>query len=221
MRYISESTLTVLQLGLESDAPESWDAFFRDTKALVAAYIIQTLRFSRNRRQLVEDLSQEVYVSLCKDHGASLRRFRSKQPEAIAAYLRAVVSSVVIDYMRAGSALKRDTRKTISMPETNQLLVDKEANDPDRETLWIDIDRCLRASRDIDARDRQIFLLYYRKGLTSRAISNCPALRLTQKGVESTILRLTRHLRNRFNGPTTQSPSFHVSCKQQTRAKPI
>lgn len=41
-----------------------------------------------------------------------------------------------------------------------------------------------------------IFWLYYRDGLTTRAISSLPFVGLSTKGVESTIHRLTRMVRN-------------------------
>ena len=44
-------------------------------------------------------------------------------------------------------------------------------------------------------RDRRVFWLYYRVGLTANAIASLPAIGLSTKGVESTILRLTRLLR--------------------------
>jgi hypothetical protein len=45
-------------------------------------------------------------------------------------------------------------------------------------------------------RDRRVFWLYYRVGLTANAIASLPAIGLSTKGVESTILRLTRLLRH-------------------------
>jgi RNA polymerase sigma-70 factor, ECF subfamily len=44
-----------------------------------------------------------------------------------------------------------------------------------------------------------IFWLYYRDGLTARAIAQLPGIRLSVKGVESTIHRLTRRVRLRLN----------------------
>ena len=47
----------------------------------------------------------------------------------------------------------------------------------------------------VSARDRNLFWLYYRQGLTAEAISRIPAIGLSAKGVESALLRLTRLLR--------------------------
>jgi len=48
-------------------------------------------------------------------------------------------------------------------------------------------------------RDRLIFWLYYRSGMTASAIASLPAVGLSTKGVETTILRLTRIVRQQLN----------------------
>jgi RNA polymerase sigma-70 factor (ECF subfamily) len=59
------------------------------------------------------------------------------------------------------------------------------------------IDRCLMklAAEPNFARDYAIFWLYYRQGLTAKAISQLPGIALGTKGVESTLLRLTRYVK--------------------------
>lgn len=60
-----------------------------------------------------------------------------------------------------------------------------------------EIDRCLVLGIDPTelTRSRSIFWLYYRCGLSARAIAALPNIGLTTKGVESTILRLNRLVR--------------------------
>jgi hypothetical protein len=54
--------------------------------------------------------------------------------------------------------------------------------------------------RDKD-RNRRIFWLYYRAGLSAAAISVLPGIGLSTKGVESLILRMTREVRERMLAP--------------------
>jgi RNA polymerase sigma-70 factor (ECF subfamily) len=49
-------------------------------------------------------------------------------------------------------------------------------------------------------RDKLVFLLYYRQGFTAKAIAELPGIQLSEKGVESCLLRLTRHLRQHIVG---------------------
>jgi DNA-directed RNA polymerase specialized sigma24 family protein len=57
---------------------------------------------------------------------------------------------------------------------------------------------CASLSGEGQVRDRTIFLLYYRYGLTASAIARLPSILLTVKGVESVIHRLTRLVRERL-----------------------
>ncbi len=64
-------------------------------------------------------------------------------------------------------------------------------------------------------RDRWIFWMYYRHGLTASAISGFDRFELTQKGVESTILRLTRQVRDCLTGSNRSTQII-----QQSEGKP-
>jgi hypothetical protein len=66
---------------------------------------------------------------------------------------------------------------------------------------WRDIDVYLksRACEPTFVRDYTIFWLYYREGMTAKAIAGVSSIGLTVKGVESTLLRLTRLVRTRFD----------------------
>ena len=68
------------------------------------------------------------------------------------------------------------------------------------------IERCLAklASEPNFTRDHTIFWLYYRQGLTAKAISKLPGITLSAKGVESTLLRLTRYVKG---VPHSSSPA--------------
>jgi hypothetical protein len=70
----------------------------------------------------------------------------------------------------------------------------------ERLVLLRQIGECLAmcsAGADQD-RDRLVFWLYYRHGMSARAISSLPTIQLTAKGVESAILRLTRLVREQI-----------------------
>jgi RNA polymerase sigma-70 factor (ECF subfamily) len=59
--------------------------------------------------------------------------------------------------------------------------------------------------KTVSQRDRDLFWLYYRQGLTAEAISRIPAIGLSAKGVESALQRLTRLLRETIvNGKPKQ-----------------
>ena len=75
-----------------------------------------------------------------------------------------------------------------------------EAGSAERRVLLREIDVHLRALVEGPhaARDRRIFWLYYRVGLPAASIAALPGIGLSTKGVESTLHRLTRELRERL-----------------------
>jgi DNA-directed RNA polymerase specialized sigma24 family protein len=72
--------------------------------------------------------------------------------------------------------------------------------DVERDILLSQIDSILSSQPEpgIPPRDRQIFWLYYRHGMTARAIAAIAHIGLTAKGVESVIQRLTALVRQRL-----------------------
>jgi RNA polymerase sigma-70 factor (ECF subfamily) len=65
------------------------------------------------------------------------------------------------------------------------------------------LDLCM-AGPDFE-RNRRIFWLHYRAGLSARAIADLPGICLSPKGVESILMRLTKDLRQRMAGSLVPS----------------
>jgi hypothetical protein len=64
----SRNIAEILQSCIASRAPEHWELFIKATRRLIAASIGRTLRqWSSAPEHLVDDLTQEVYLILCKD----------------------------------------------------------------------------------------------------------------------------------------------------------
>jgi RNA polymerase sigma-70 factor (ECF subfamily) len=119
---------------------------------------------------------QDVFVILCANSFAALRQFRGERPEALVTYLRTIAASVAVDSIRASNAKKRGSGRVSQF-------ADEDASD-------------VIHNAEVKNRDRWIFWTYYRHGLTSRAISRIASLNLSQKGVESTIHRMVRQVRD-------------------------
>jgi len=185
-------------------APARWEQFVSRIHGLIAGAVFRALRqgSAAPPRALVDDLVQDTYVKLCADNLAALRRFRGGRPEALVAYLRAVACSVTRDHLRAEAAAKRGANRVDALDDFASTLADPQASAAplDQQLMFAQLDRWLVAEGDATTgrRDRWIFWLYYRHGLTARAIAAIPAVGLTAKGVESTIHRLTRAARDVF-----------------------
>ncbi|MGH9581257.1 MAG: RNA polymerase sigma factor, partial [Terriglobales bacterium] len=154
-------------------------------------------RWGEDSPQLVDELVQETYLKLCADDCRMLREFQPRHPDSIYGYLKVVAANVVYDHFRAARSAKRRS------PQQSETMADPAApsgsdGSPaavERRVLLQEIARFLEEHHGVTERERLIFWLYYRQGLTARAIAALPAIELSVKGVESSLFRLTRLVR--------------------------
>jgi hypothetical protein len=110
--------------------------------------------------------------------------------------------NTVRDYFKGMHTEKRGAAQShVAIDQSGEHLpieVAAETDDLDRTVLLHEIQTQLERLAPGPARERErlIFMLYYRLGLTAPAIAALPGIGLTVKGVESTLLRLTRAIRH-------------------------
>jgi RNA polymerase sigma-70 factor (ECF subfamily) len=186
----------------ESNDGAAWQEFVSRFHRPVCLSIIRTAcRWGAIPQQVVDDLAQETYLKLCADQCRLLQAFADERPEAIESYIRAIATNVAHDHFKSLHSQKRGSGMVSQLIED----IDHKADDAgfgaqdtmEREILLREIGQCLQACSEgpDQERDCLIFWLYYRQGLSAKAISALPTVGLTAKGVESAILRLTRLIR--------------------------
>ena len=186
-----------------------WAEFIRRFHPLISTVVLRTARqWGEPIPSLLDDLIQETYLKLCADDCRLLKKFHSQYPCAIFGFLKVVTANVVHDHFKASHAAKRGAGsfvENLDDHEGNEKYLTNESSRSATSTveqsiLFDEIDRCLiRAVAAPElSRSRRIFWLYYRCGLSARAIAALPNIQLTTKGVESTILRLNRLVRTAF-----------------------
>lgn len=163
---------------------------------------------------MVDDLIQETYLKLCADRLRVLQNFKSAHKDAIYGYIQVFTANLVHDHFKVAHSQKRGGgAKTASLEgqDSNdvRLTATSTLSTLERNVLMQQIDACLEvvASGPGSVRDRRIFWLYYRVGLAASAIAALPTIGLSTKGVESTILRLTRQVRERLGSRAEASTS--------------
>ncbi|HEY2168549.1 MAG TPA: sigma-70 family RNA polymerase sigma factor [Candidatus Angelobacter sp.] len=192
---------------LETQDLDAWTELVRRTQPLIAG-VVNRCVFRRigPKPDLVDDLVQDTYLKLCVNNFKALRDFNFQDEPRFYGFLKVVASHVVEDYFR-----RKDSDKHGSGREEENL-DDVRPAGPFRPNslqpaemaiLMGQIDRCLAklASEPHFTRDYTIFWLYYRQGLTAKAISQLPGIKLGTKGVESTLLRLIRYVKACLKGP--------------------
>jgi RNA polymerase sigma-70 factor (ECF subfamily) len=194
----------LLQQCLHTHDEYLWAQFIRRTQPLITATIIHRLRNCPRQMVagIVEDLVQDTYLKLCENNFRPLREFKYDHQNGIYGFLKAAACSVLADYIRYRLSQKRGCGKaTVYLEDvTADRVPVKVERHPEKEIMLHEIDRLLATCSD-DAtvqRDGAIFWLYYRYGLTCNAIAGIAYMGLTVKGVESTILRLTRRVKQKY-----------------------
>jgi len=185
----------------------AWEEFVRRFHPLIAGVAIRVARrYGENSPQLTDELVQETFLKVCSNDAALLQSFRFEHSEAFHGFLKVLTANLVHDYFKSRKSKKRGGPLQTNVPiEADTPLPDPESSKDsvpkiERNVLVREIDDCLRsvASGETAARDRRIFWLYYRAGLPAATIATIPRIGLTTKGVESTLLRLTRDIRSRL-----------------------
>jgi RNA polymerase sigma-70 factor, ECF subfamily len=179
----------------------AWEEFVRRFRPVIAGTVMRTARrFGVTTPDLIDDLIQETYLKICGHRCRILREFQSQAADAIFGLLKTVAFSVTQDHFKGGLAAKRGAgRQETSLDSYIEGVIAGGEGVPDveRAILLREIDEHLTGAAEpvTGDRDRQIFWLYYRHGMTARTIALIPGIGLAQKGVESVIQRLTNQVR--------------------------
>ena len=190
-----------------------WEKFVRAVSPVVALAARRvSISWGDPSPNTVSEIVQEVFLKLCEEDRRILREFEDRGNDSFLKLLRMITASVGTDHFRKIRAEKRGGR-AVSVPlESHDSAMDladpKAIGAVEWPSLIAQLDRLLRQySKVVSERDRSLFWLYYRQGLTAEAISRVPGIGLSAKGVESALLRLTRLLREAIaNGPPKQEP---------------
>jgi len=181
----------------------AWEEFVSRFRIPISISIKRTAcQWGKDPAQVVDDLLQETYLKLCADKCRVLLGFaRQHSDEAVLGYIKTIAINVAHDHFKALHSQKRGAG------ETDQFLEDLEPaaqsdsfggpEAMDREVFLKQVDDQLRncAVGSNQERDCLIFWFYYLQGMSAKAIAALATIKLTAKGVETVIFRLTRCVR--------------------------
>jgi RNA polymerase sigma-70 factor (ECF subfamily) len=194
MKYDDLSSADLAKLCADDD-PAAWQEFVRRYRKPIALVIVRILRRSGAVSTfLVDDLVQDTYVLLCANGYRLLRDFVERYPSSFTAMIRVVAANVTHDYIRSKNSIKRGGDLQQVDPDSlpiNNLYADDGNQKIDRAIQLDQIDTLLRdlSPPATAGRDRTIFWLHFRLGMSAKAIAQMPSFGLTAKGVESSLYR--------------------------------
>jgi RNA polymerase sigma-70 factor (ECF subfamily) len=191
-----ESPEDLLRKCATLDDAQAWERFLRRFNPLIVATVARIMRrYGFDRAGLIDDLVQDVYLKFSMSRARVLREFEPRYPGAVFGYLAVISANVVHDHFKSKAGKYHEQS---ALPENLAV--------PD-EMDWLllirEIEDVLR-NAPVSVRDRQIFWLYYRQGMSAREIGAISSLKLTTKGVETVIGRLNELVRKAFENGQRQ-----------------
>jgi RNA polymerase sigma-70 factor, ECF subfamily len=189
----------VRECAAENPSPEAWQEFIRRFQRLIGAVALRACRqWGETAPDVVEDMVQETFLKLYANR-AKLKNFQSQHENAFLGYLKVLTANVVYDYFRKIYADVRDPRRTVELNDAIHQFHDSVASmdDTEKKIFFKEVDELLRrrGTGADQEKERAIFWLYYRHGLTAREIASIPGIGMGVKGVESAIHRLTLYVK--------------------------
>lgn len=196
-QYSELSLKDVVCLCAGSGDNEAWEEFVSRVGKPISLTIMRTaVRWGEPSRSLVEDLIQVTYLKLWEDGCRLLRDFAIQHPEAILGYLKKTAANATHDHFKhdhsqsSGGGMPHVSTSDVDLESGNEVHGSQERiafgillNEIDEH-----LTNCLTAPDQ--ERDRTIFWLYFRQGMSTKEIASLPTIGLGAKGVGSVIERL-------------------------------
>ena len=206
-RYSSLSLADLVSVCAGSCDDSAWEEFVARAGKTISLTVLRTASvWGEPSRAIVEDLVQSVYLKLWEDNCRHLRDFAILNPDGVLGYLKKIAANATHDYFRHGrSQTSGGSEAHISTSDVDVEAGKEVHGSQDRiafEILLNQIDEHLKHHlTGADAqRDRTIFWLYFRQGMSTKEIAGLPTIGLGSKGVGSVIERLKLCIRERIAG---------------------
>ena len=197
---------------------KAWFEFLRRFDRHIKLSVIRAYRFfSFNLREReiikddIRDLVQEVYIRLFKNDCKVLRNFQPKYDNAIYSYLSIVCASVVKDFSKKFSRLKRygyvESIDESSAIGNENKLINKSLSsfmktNPEKQVIAKDLLEKVKSyyssanSKKEDKIKELIFQLYFIHGLSIKDISRIKGLNISISNANMIIWRMKRKIRS-------------------------
>lgn len=184
----------------------AWNEFvFRYQKPIALAVQRKARKFGIIAPDVIDDLVQDILLRLCSDNCKILRKFEPKEPDSIIGYLIVVARNVAHDHFRATLAQRVGGDIHHINAEDGDLDFIAASDDPSQSAMRNlrigEIESALKSLMPdpVTDRDYTIFQMYFKQGFTAKEIGGIQAFSLTIKGVEASIHRSVKLLREKFD----------------------
>jgi DNA-directed RNA polymerase specialized sigma24 family protein len=197
----------------ESTDGAAWEEFVARFQRSISLSIARTAcKWGKDPAQFVDDLLQEVYCKLWADKCRLLLQFAQQHSdEAVMGYIRTIAINAAHDYFKSLHSQKHGAGETDQLHEEFDPPAQGGgfggADAMDRRVFLQQVHEQLQncAAGSNQERDCLIFWFYYLQGMSAKAIAALATIKLTAKGVEAVIFRLTRCVREHLGNGSIKS----------------
>jgi len=202
-RHSSITTEELIRACAESNDGAAWEEFVARFQRPISLSIQRTAcKWAKDPAHFVDDLLQEVYLKLCEDKCRALLEFaRQHSDDVVLGYIKTIAINLTHDHFKSLHSQKRGAGETHQLHEDfNPAAHSASFGGPeamDRDLFLNEVNDQLQncAAGSNQERDCLIFWFYYLQGMSAKAIAALATIKLTAKGVEAVIFRLTRCVR--------------------------
>jgi RNA polymerase sigma factor (sigma-70 family) len=221
-QYSSLSLKDLVCLCARSGEEEAWEEFIARVAKPISLTVMRTASlWGDPSRSLVEDLVQVTYLKLWADNCHLLREFAIENPEGILGYVKKTAANATHDYFRHSRSQSAGGDQLHISTSDLDLEAGKEVHGSQEkiafQILLSQIDDHLKRhlTGPDQERDRTIFWLYFRQGMSTKEIASLPAIGLGPKGVGSVIERLKHCIREQIVGIASDTGAEAVGGKSK------
>jgi RNA polymerase sigma factor (sigma-70 family) len=172
-----------------------WEELFQRLSPALGGIISRIMwRWGVSERADIDDLLQDTGLKILELSRSS--HHLPTDDARLYGYFRTVAANTALTWIRQRFTEKRNADETVSLVDHLASLTEeiRPGQNLELKVLVREMDKLL----DCPPRDRNIFWLYYRQGLTAAEIAAIPAIGLSVKGVESLMHRMRADLRERM-----------------------
>jgi RNA polymerase sigma factor (sigma-70 family) len=184
-RPVTEQEKTLIADCVKGEKP-AWDAFVRQYSGLIYHTIRKTFSLHHNepRSDTVDDLFQEVFLSLVKEDFCQLRRFRGDNSCTLESWLRMIAAR------RTADQLRKARFQNNSLAEH---FADAAYQGPDPVVDQDQAELMAQAVAELSPREHIVLDLFFRQGLTAEDVAGI--LRMSVGAVYTQKSRILAKLR--------------------------
>ncbi len=176
----------------------AWDEFVEKYSSLIYHYIHSVLKIKGHTfpQDNVNDIFQEIFVSLVKDNFKKLSTFKARNKASLASWLRQVTVNFTIDYIRKlkpGVSIDEEDESGFSLAE---ILASDSPSAADALSLEEKITRLKECIKRLELEDKYFLELHMHRGVRAEELK--AHFRISRAAVDMRKFRIVEKLRECF-----------------------